>query len=602
MSQWQNSDEDTKEQPSFGSVIRQLRRQRNLTQAELGGERFSKSYVSAVELEKICPSQEAIDFFAEQLDQPADGLRRFLRQGSNVKSLTLPSDLPVYELAHCSIQEEIILLLDILLEGAEPSTSLFQYKLPLLSPEMLVGLPLQTQACYVFLYGLVAGQKGELATARDAFEQAFPSAPPKYHAAILDELGMNYYQEQNYQSALSYHRRALTLLKEDGANGANTIPNSRLRIELHCGNDYQALGLHRQAYTHFDRARMYLSVTHDMQTAGQIYRGLGYCMYAAAYQSRTGSQAVSRDPLSMDEKEREFQRAGSYLLQSRTLCQVSNDRLGESNVRLLQAMVLLDYCEQRKQVAREKFRIQGTPVSVSGVALLDEAEEQCWQTLILWQEHMLTQVDPPPLDLEAVIYVALAYIIRVFVQRAALARLGGYSDTALQERARAAQLCQQVLATFSQPAFPWDFIRGLSGLQVRTVVYQSQPLPRLPDPSALTQHVQRSPICQAEVYLAAGELAEELGSAALDLNYAFDCYRRADQCFQSSLKAMRQAIPDEARDPSYLARCYQRCISVLEGRIQDVPDTAQETMQVLVSILKSSLHYLPCSIAPPQTS
>ncbi|MDQ2903256.1 MAG: hypothetical protein ABI456_18030 [Ktedonobacteraceae bacterium] len=598
MSQWQNSDEDTKEQPSLGSVMRQLRRQRNLTQAELGGERFSKSYVSAVELEKISPSQEAIDFFAEQLDQPADGLRRFLQQGSNGKALSLLPGLPVYELADRSIQEEIILLLDILLEGAEPSTSSFQHRLPLLSPEMLIALPLQVQARYAFLHGLVARQKGELTTARDAFEQAFPFAPPKYHPAILDELGMNYYQEQNYQSALSYHRRALTMLEEDGANGAGTIPNLRLRIELHCGNDYQALGLHRQAYAHFDRARMYLSVTHDMRTAGQLYLGLGYCMYAAAYRSRAGSQAISRDPLSMDEREREFQRAVSYLLQSRTLYQVSSDRLGESNVRLLQAMVLLDYCDQRKQAAREKFRTQGMPVSVSGVALLDEAEEQCWQTLILWQEDTLTKGGPPPLGLEAVIYVALAYVIRVFVQRAVLARLGGYSDTAIQERSRAAQLCQQVLATFSQPNFPWDFIRDLSGPQVRTVVYQSQPLPRLPDSSALAQHVQRSSICQAEVYLAAGELAEELGSAALDLNYASDCYRRADQCFQSSLKAMRQAIPDEAHDPSYLARCYQHCISILEERIQDVPDTSQETMQVLVTILKSSLHHLPCSGVP----
>ncbi len=42
-------------QVPLSEYIRQLRRQRGLTQTELGGDRFSKSYVSAVELEKNQP-------------------------------------------------------------------------------------------------------------------------------------------------------------------------------------------------------------------------------------------------------------------------------------------------------------------------------------------------------------------------------------------------------------------------------------------------------------------------------------------------------------------------------------------------------------------
>src|SRR6266571_3544517 len=53
----------------IGESIRQLRRQRNLTQSELGGERYSKSYVSALERDKITPSFQALQFFAEQLGQ-----------------------------------------------------------------------------------------------------------------------------------------------------------------------------------------------------------------------------------------------------------------------------------------------------------------------------------------------------------------------------------------------------------------------------------------------------------------------------------------------------------------------------------------------------
>lgn len=42
-------------QTSLGEIIAHLRRQRRLTQRQLAGERFSKSYVSAVEHNRNCP-------------------------------------------------------------------------------------------------------------------------------------------------------------------------------------------------------------------------------------------------------------------------------------------------------------------------------------------------------------------------------------------------------------------------------------------------------------------------------------------------------------------------------------------------------------------
>ena len=57
---------------TLGEHIRQLRRQHHLTQTGLGGTRYSKSYVSAVERGSIPASQSALRFFAEQLNKPAD--------------------------------------------------------------------------------------------------------------------------------------------------------------------------------------------------------------------------------------------------------------------------------------------------------------------------------------------------------------------------------------------------------------------------------------------------------------------------------------------------------------------------------------------------
>ena len=80
-------------QQPIGDFIRQIRRQHNLTQSELGGTRFSKSYVSAVERNKIASSPEALRFFAEQLDQPDDYFTSLVQQVDHMRQLSMP-DVP----------------------------------------------------------------------------------------------------------------------------------------------------------------------------------------------------------------------------------------------------------------------------------------------------------------------------------------------------------------------------------------------------------------------------------------------------------------------------------------------------------------------------
>ena len=49
-----------------GARVREARLEIGLTQGELGGSRFSKEYVSQVELGKTRPSPAALDWFAER--------------------------------------------------------------------------------------------------------------------------------------------------------------------------------------------------------------------------------------------------------------------------------------------------------------------------------------------------------------------------------------------------------------------------------------------------------------------------------------------------------------------------------------------------------
>src|SRR5947209_14493252 len=100
-------------QQSIGEVIRQLRRQSSLTQTELGGIRFSKSYVSAVERDKITPSIEALHFFAEQLGQPSDYFVK-LKQDTEERKQHF-AVLQTSQRDYLGVQEEFLHLLDVLL-------------------------------------------------------------------------------------------------------------------------------------------------------------------------------------------------------------------------------------------------------------------------------------------------------------------------------------------------------------------------------------------------------------------------------------------------------------------------------------------------------
>jgi transcriptional regulator with XRE-family HTH domain len=84
--------------PYIGEVIRQVRRLRNLTQQELAGERFSKSYVSAVEHNRDAPSGEALRYFAERLGEPSGDFTALLQQADVAKALTVLKSLPLVEM------------------------------------------------------------------------------------------------------------------------------------------------------------------------------------------------------------------------------------------------------------------------------------------------------------------------------------------------------------------------------------------------------------------------------------------------------------------------------------------------------------------------
>src|SRR5437016_7252030 len=122
-------------QRPIGEFIRQARRQQNMTQTELGGTRFSKSYVSAVERNKITSSEEALRFFAEQLGQPNEYFTSLLRQVGNGQ-LAVFNTVGTLKANDAELRDQAFTLLDALLDSRELPDFPTRYELPTLSPEV----------------------------------------------------------------------------------------------------------------------------------------------------------------------------------------------------------------------------------------------------------------------------------------------------------------------------------------------------------------------------------------------------------------------------------------------------------------------------------
>jgi hypothetical protein len=158
----------------------------------------------------------------------------------------------------------------------------------------------------------------------------------------------------------------------------------------------------------------------------------------------------------------------------------------------------------------------------------------------------------------------------------------------MRERARAAFLCQRVLTAFAEQTLPWTLIQEIMNMQTSDWEYQTQSLPHLSNLSLSSGLSSSTRISQAELYFAAGALAEEFGDTAARAEYIDGWYMHADQYFQHALTLLRSALQEQQSDPTYLTRCYQRYISILEERIAAHAAEPERHMQTLLNILKDA--------------
>ncbi|GCE31826.1 hypothetical protein KDA_73100 [Dictyobacter alpinus] len=581
-------------QMPIGEFIRQARRQRGLTQTELGNPEFSKSYVSAVERGQITPSYAALHFFALQLNQPAEELEALLDQSQ--KQTTL-APLPYAEqLDERMKDQDAAMLLNLIQQGQSLDTFSFSMETPEIALDPTLDAWLKKHARAVLLKGLLAQEHADFAIAQTQLEYALALSSNEYKPMILDALGNNAYLLGDYAQSLNYYLRALQQMK------LLSLPQPDLlfRIELHSGHALRLLGQHEAAQQHYTEAHKHLRPTHNMKIAGQLYLGLGYSTYAFLFQAGAEIEPLLTQ-LPQEKVEEHFRQSLGYLLQSRTLFQVGSDWDGEVQARLSQAAILLDLCSWRQHQALLKDHDSQRPVHINATVLLDDVTEQCRQILLRLLE--LYQTAPKlSVEHENIAYMALAYFIRSYNRRATIARLGGDTDTAMWESSLAAVLSQHVSRSLEDQSLSWAILNDvvhLSGHHASKTLQPKLYLPYIPD---LEDTSPGRLLALAELYFATGEVSEEIAYSIKDSDVRQKAYNRADQCFVDAITVISKLnkLPVDTHgditsiyEPGYMVRFYQRYLEILKQREKIASTTANlnNTQQIQTLLNKAILSH-----------
>ncbi|HEY7358494.1 MAG TPA: tetratricopeptide repeat protein [Ktedonobacterales bacterium] len=268
----------------IGERVRIARVAVNLTQQELAGKTYSKSYISAVERGKMTPSFQALQMMAERLGRPVSF---FLGEGDTSLQTsagsgvsTLPDEerqqreqaarQMLVEAEACLVKSQAARALEVLqVEANAPPAAL-----PLLERPRWYWLAGWAGVwAHQYAETILRMEQG-LAVAEVARAQA--PASQKARLAEMTErirnfLGVCYYNQGQPAQALKQHARCLAAV----TNGTVTDPELKLLIYKSMGNDTSVLGRHEEAIDFFKRACKLAEDMNEPRQRGLAYWGLG---------------------------------------------------------------------------------------------------------------------------------------------------------------------------------------------------------------------------------------------------------------------------------------------------------------------------------------
>jgi tetratricopeptide (TPR) repeat protein len=272
-----------------------MRTRRGLTQQDLAGEDYSKSYISAIEQGKTRPSLEALQRIASRLEMPAgmlldpdapgfapfdpEALPRRVRRRRGVRAGQGPSlNDPAYVDLRISEAEQLIyagnplqalVILRALLPdeaGNPPPATPGTTGGPTMRP-LDAG---QLQRCY-YLAAMAAVRHGASAEAigylNKGTQAAVRQGDREMQERMRNALGVAFYQADQPLSALEQHK----LCQEAIQNGVITDANFKLTVYSNLANDYWALHDNEHAMATYKAALELLNEVNSIEKQAAIF-------------------------------------------------------------------------------------------------------------------------------------------------------------------------------------------------------------------------------------------------------------------------------------------------------------------------------------------
>jgi tetratricopeptide (TPR) repeat protein len=262
-----------------------MRTRRGLTQQDLAGEDYSKSYISAIEQGKTRPSLEALQRIASRLEMPAgmlldpdapgfapfdpEALPRRVRRRRGVRAGQGPSlNDPAYLDLRISEAEQLIY-------SGNPGQALVILRtlLPDENGDSRTTRPLdagQLQRCY-YLAAIAAVRHGASAEAigylNKGSQAAVRQGDREMQEKMRNILGVAFYQADQPLSALEQHK----LCQEAVQNGVVTDPNFKLMVYSNLANDYWALHDNEHAMATYKTALELLGDVNSIEKQAAIF-------------------------------------------------------------------------------------------------------------------------------------------------------------------------------------------------------------------------------------------------------------------------------------------------------------------------------------------
>ncbi len=243
----------------MGEKIRSLRKRLQMTQSELAGNDFTKSFISQIEKGQTRPSLRSLQIIAQRLGRPVS---YFLSDEAEATSTRPPNLDHQLSLARNHLSNN----------RTQESLNAFRKALPYCMPNdyATIGEIHATLGRIEFKHGNYPSASEEFEAAVNALEN---SHLPEAYIKCLNDLASTYYQMKDYKRACQTLQDASESCDRFGVEN----PQLRLMIECNFGNTLSRLGDYPKAVKVLESALTTSKSSGEYYLFGKLNQILGYC-------------------------------------------------------------------------------------------------------------------------------------------------------------------------------------------------------------------------------------------------------------------------------------------------------------------------------------